>query len=356
MSPSKAQDASLLWMSVDAMGGDNAPAAIVEGAILGARLHGVGLLLVGQPTAIEAELRKHNTEGLSIEIVPAEDVIGMDEAATAVRKRKNASIVVAAKQVKEGKAQALIAAGSTGAAMAAALLYIGRVSGIERPAIAVTLPSQGTPCLLLDSGANADCTPEQLHQFAHMGSIFMEAVYGLKSPRVGLLNIGTEEGKGNLFVNEAFPLLQEDKTLNFIGNVEGRHIFLSGCDVAVCDGFTGNVALKSAEGVVTLFAKLLKKELTSHWLTKLSALFSKPAFMRAKKAVDHEEFGGALLLGIAGICVIAHGGSSPNAIQNAIRVAKQGHLGQVIEKVNVIDKNLNKITVVEAEESGTALV
>jgi phosphate acyltransferase len=332
MSPSETQDASLLWMSIDAMGGDDAPAAIVEGAVLGARLHNVGLKLVGQPKAIEAELRKHNIQGLSLEIIPADDVIGMDEAATAVRKRKDASIVVAAKQVKEGKAQALIAAGSTGAAMAAALLYIGRIPGIERPAIAVTLPSQGTPCLLLDAGANADCTPEQLHQFAHMGSIFMEAVYGLKTPRVGLLNIGTEEGKGNLFVNEVFPFLQEDSTLNFVGNVEGRHIF------------------------VTLFAKLLKKELTATWLTKLSALFSKPAFMRAKKAVDHEEFGGALLLGIAGLCVIAHGGSSPNAIQNAIRVAKQGHLGQVIEKVGVIDKSPKKLTLLKANESSTTLL
>lgn len=326
-------------IAIDAMGGDFAPEAIVEGAILGARLHKVAIQLVGQTDKIQAELAKHDTKGLSIELVQASEVIGMDEAATALRQKRDASIAVAAKQVGKKKAQGLVAAGSTGAAMAAALFNMGRIPGVERPAIGLVLPNWEQPCLLLDAGANADCTPDMLMDFARMGTVFMRALYQLPEPRVGLLNIGTEEGKGNTLCQAVYPRLRQEKTINFVGNVEGRHLFLGGCDVAVADGFSGNVALKSAEGVVTLFGKLMKHELTASPWAKVTGALAKPALARAKKHVDHEEFGGALLLGVKGVCVIAHGGSSPNAIQNAIRVAKQGIVQDVVARVQSISEN-----------------
>lgn len=322
-------------VSIDAMGGDYAPHEIVKGAIIGARNHGVALALVGDPAKIKAELSQLDTHGVTYEIVPAMDSIEMDESpATAIRRKKDASIVVAAKLIAEGRADALVAAGSTGAAMASCLFNVGRIRGVDRPAIAVTLPAQGSPCLLLDGGANADCLPEMLMQFAKMGNIFMQQVYGLPKPRVGLLNIGGEVGKGNAFVNTCFSLLEQEPGINFIGNVEGRDMFLGNVDVAVCDGFTGNVALKSAEGVATLLTRLIKEELGRGMVDQLGALLAKSALKRAKKRVDHEEFGGALLLGIKGIAVIAHGGSSAHAINNAIRVAKEAVDKRVLEKIS----------------------
>jgi glycerol-3-phosphate acyltransferase PlsX len=323
-----------VWIAIDAMGGDFAPHEIVKGAVLGARTYRVGIQLVGNPDAIRKELSQCDVQGLEIEIVPASEVIDMDEApSSAVRRKKDASIVVTAKQVGQGKAQAMVAAGSTGAAMASAFFYIGRIDGIERPAIGVTLPSLTTPCMLIDAGANAECTPSILQQFAHMGSIFMQNVYQIAQPRVGVLTNGSEEGKGNTLVKETYALLETDRAIHFIGNVEGRDIFLGNADVAVCDGFTGNVALKSAEGVASLLKKLIKAELTRNLPAKLVGLVAKPALARAIKRVDHEEFGGALLLGVNGICVIAHGGSSANAIKNAIRVAKEAIDRDVLGKI-----------------------
>ena len=270
----------------------------------------------------------------SYELIEATEVIDMGEApGVAIRKKRDASISIAAKQVKEGKAQGLVAAGSTGAAMAAAVFKIGRIPGVERPAIGIPMPSMDIPCLLLDAGANADCTANFLQQFAHMGRIYMQQMYSLSSPEVGLLNIGTEPGKGSEFSHEVFDLFKADSNLNFVGNVEGRNIFLGGCHVAVTDGFTGNVALKSAEGVATLLSRLLKREATSSFKNKLIGLLAKPLIKKAYKVVDHEEFGGALLLGINGTCVIAHGGSSNRAIVNAIRVAKQGIEAKVVEGI-----------------------
>lgn len=321
-------------IAIDAMGGDHAPHEIVKGAVLGARMHQVGIQLVGLPAKIEAELKDLNTQGLDIEIVPASEIIDMDESpATALRKKKDASIVVTAKCVAQGKAQAMVAAGSTGAAMASALFIIGRIEGVDRPAIGVVLPSLKQPCILIDAGANADCIPEMLIQFARMGSILMQNVYNNPSPRVGLLNIGEEAGKGNTFVNSAFKLLEHDHSINFIGNVEGRDMFLGNVDVAVCDGFTGNVALKSAEGSVIMLNTLLKEEMMRTLTTKAAGLLAKPAFTRVKNRLDPEEFGGALLLGIKGICVIGHGGSSAHAIQNAIRVAKEAIEADVLGKI-----------------------
>jgi glycerol-3-phosphate acyltransferase PlsX len=321
-------------IAVDAMGGDHAPREIVSGALLGAREYGVSILLVGKQQAIEAELEKHDTSGIDYRIVPADEVIGMDEAATAVRRKKSASINVTSTCVKKGEAQGMVAAGSTGAAMASATLYIGRIDGVDRPAIGVVLPSVSKSCLLIDAGANADCTPEMLIQFAVMGNIYMHEVYGLPKPRVGLLNIGKEEGKGNVFVNTAYEVLRKDNRYSFMGNVEGRDLFNGSVDVAVTDGFTGNVALKSAEGVMKMFGTVLKTEIKKSWRAKIGYMLLEPAFKYAMKQVDPEEKGGALLLGVNGICVISHGGSRARGIKNAIRVAKEAIAADVLGKIS----------------------
>ena len=320
-------------IAVDAMGGDHAPREIVSGALLGARASGVAILLVGNPDAIDAELKKHNTSGIEYAIVPAEDVIGMGEAATAVRRKKSASINVTSSCVKKGEAQGMVAAGSTGAAMASATLYIGRIKGIDRPAIGVLLPTLSKSCLLIDAGANADCTPAMLVQFAVMGNIYMQHVSGLGKPRVGLLNIGKEEGKGNAFAALAYDALRNDPRYHFTGNIEGRDLFNGSVDVAVTDGFSGNVALKSAEGVMKMFGSVLKTEMKRTLRTKLGYLLVEPAIRNAIRQVDPEEKGGALLLGINGVCVISHGGSRAKGIKNAIRVAKDAIVAGVVGRI-----------------------
>ncbi|HEY9688285.1 MAG TPA: phosphate acyltransferase PlsX [Coleofasciculaceae cyanobacterium] len=321
-------------IAVDAMGGDFAPHEIVDGAIQGSRESGVTVLLVGRADQIEAELAKHDTQGASYEVIPASEVVAMDEAATEVRRKRDASISVTAKCVKSGQAQGMVAAGSTGAAMAAATLYIGRIDGVDRAAIGVVLPSAAEPCLLIDAGANADCTPEMLTQFGVMGNIYMHNVYNVEQPRVGLLNIGEEQSKGNAFAHAAFQLLERDPRFHFIGNIEGRDLFNGGADVAVTDGFTGNVALKSAEGVMRMFKTILKAELMRDFRSKMGALMVKPYLAGAGKRVDPEEFGGALLLGVNGICVISHGGSRARGIKNAIRVAKESVDAGVLQKIS----------------------
>jgi glycerol-3-phosphate acyltransferase PlsX len=321
-------------IAVDAMGGDYAPHEIVKGAVAGARSQKVGILLVGQPDAIEKELAELDTNGLDLQVVPATEVIEMGESpATALRKKRNASVIVTAKCVARGEAQGMVAAGSTGAAMGSALLNIGRIDGIDRPAIGVTLPSLGHPCMLIDAGANSECIPEMLLQFGRMGSVFMHNVYNVPNPRVGLLTIGEEVGKGNSFVNEAYKLLEHDHTVNFIGNVEGRDLFLGNCEVAVCDGFTGNVALKSAEGVSKMLKTLLKQEFTKNIANQAIAMLVKPILSNVLNRVDPEEFGGALLLGIKGICVISHGGSHARGIENAVRVAREAVERDVLGKI-----------------------
>jgi glycerol-3-phosphate acyltransferase PlsX len=322
-------------IAIDAMGGDFAPREIVAGSLLGAREYGVEILLVGQPEAIEAELRQHDTQGVSYRIVPASEVIEMGESpATGLRKKKDASIIVTAKCVKNGEAQGMVAAGSTGAAMGAATLYVGRIEGIDRPAIGVFLPSSGARCLLIDAGANADCTPEMLVQFAVMGNIYMANVHNVVKPRIALLNIGEEDGKGNTFAHTAFDLLSRDPRIHFAGNVEGKEIFNGGADVAVTDGFTGNVALKSAEGVMKMFSTILKKEMKRSLFTLAGGALMKPAFDAAKKPADPEEVGGSLLFGIKGVCVISHGGSHALGIKNAIRVAKEAIVADVLGKIS----------------------
>jgi phosphate acyltransferase len=327
----------VVTIAIDAMGGDYAPSEIVKGAIDGAKRYQVKVLLVGKPEAIEAELKTACVGDAQYEIVPALESIDMGESPLqAIRKKKDASIVVTARCVADGRAQGMVAAGSTGAAMAAALFEIGRIEGIDRPAIGVTLPCLGSPTLLVDAGANADCEPEWLCQFAHMGSVFMQNVYNIPSPKVGLLNIGAEEKKGNAFSLQAHALLKQLPNINFMGNVEGRDLFLGGPDVAVCDGFTGNVALKSAEGISLMINKLLKQSMKAKPHRTIGALLARSGFTETKRQVDPEEFGGALLLGIKGVCVIAHGSSSGNAIKNAIRVANDGIQKDVVNKMRQV--------------------
>lgn len=324
-------------IAVDAMGGDHAPREIVKGAIWGAREYNIAVRLVGIPEEIREYLEKQeDTTGLDIEIIEATEVIEMGESPmTALRKKKNASIAVTARTVRSGDADGMVAAGSTGAAMASALLNIGRIDGVDRPAIAVPMPALGSHglSLMIDAGANADCIPEMLLQFARMGAIFVESVYGIDKPAVGLLNIGSEVGKGNSFVSAAYKLLEQDAGINFHGNVEGKDIFFGTTPVVVTDGFTGNVALKSAEGALRMFKTVLKKEIRRSTRAKAGYLLARPALENAAKFVDPEEHGGALLLGIRGLCVISHGGSKARGIKNAIRVAKEAVEKDVLGKI-----------------------
>lgn len=312
-------------IAVDAMGGDYAPEEIVKGAIQAAKEYKVALQLVGKTDKIEEELKKYDIKGLDIKLTHADEVIEMGESpGSAIRKKKNSSIVMAVDAVAKGESQALVAAGSTGAAMAASLFGLGRLPGIDRPAIAVTLPTMERPCILIDAGANASCEPHMLYQNAIMGSVFSQSIYGAENPRVGLLNIGEEASKGNSLTLATYKLLEDNKAnLNFIGNIEGRELFTGACDVVVCDGFVGNITLKVTEGVANMIVKKLKDELTSSFIAKIGALFAGPALLNLKKKSNYEEYGGALLLGIKGVCIIAHGGSKAYAIKNAIRVAKE---------------------------------
>ncbi len=314
-----------ITIAIDAMGGDYAPLEVVKGAVEAAKEYNVALQLVGQPDKINAELKKYDIKGLDIGITPAEEVIEMDEPpGVAIRRKKNSSIVVGVDSVAKGISHAFVSAGSTGAAMAASLFGLGRLPGIDRPAIAVVFPSMDKPVVLLDAGANSTCEPHMLYQFAIMGSIFSSYIIGVENPSVGILNIGGESSKGNTLAQNTYKLFaQNQDNINFIGNVEGREVFMGVSNVVVCDGFVGNITLKVAEGVAGMIMKMLKDELNSSFKAKLGAFIAKDAFMNLKKKADYQEYGGALLLGIKGVCIIAHGGSKAHAIKNAIRVAKE---------------------------------
>jgi glycerol-3-phosphate acyltransferase PlsX len=325
-------------IAIDAMGGDYAPEQIVKGAVLAAREYKIGLQLVGKVKLIELELAKYKTDDLDIIITQADEVIEMGEApGSAIRRKKNASIVVAVSAVSKGESQALVAAGSTGAAMAASLFGLGRLPGIDRPAIACVLPTMEGPVVLIDAGANSTCEPHMLYQFAIMGSIFSKCVIGVDKPKVGILNIGEESSKGNELVVNTYKLFaQQKEALNFIGNVEGRELFMGVSDVIVCDGFVGNITLKVTEGVARMVVKMLKDELKKSWVAKIGALIARSALMNLKKKSDYSEYGGALLLGLNGTCVIAHGGSQHDAIKNAIRVAKESIEKDVNGKISAM--------------------
>ncbi len=310
---------------VDAMGGDHAPQVVVDGAVQAARELGMEIILVGQRPAVQAELEKYDTAGLSLTVHHASEVIEMHEhPATAVRAKKDSSMVVGMELLKRRDGAAFVTAGHSGGALAAALFRLGRIRGIKRPALSVVFPSQ-TPqgyCLLLDIGANADCKPEYLLQFAIMGTIYAERVLGVPNPRVAIVSNGEEEGKGNQLVQETVPLLK-DSTLNFVGNAEGKDIVWGAADVIVTDGFTGNVVIKLAEGVSKFLLDVLKEEITSRSVSKVGGLLAKPAFDEVKRRLDYREYGGAPLLGVDGIVIVGHGRSDALAVKNAIRVAAQ---------------------------------
>ncbi len=312
-------------IALDAMGSDRAPKPEIEGAIHAARHYGVHVVLVGREPLIRAELgRIPAAASLPIQVVHASEVIAMeDKAVQAVRAKRDSSLRVGLRLVREGKASGFVTAGNTGAAMATAKMVLGGLPGVDRPALAAVIPTAvGTVAILLDVGANVDCKPQNLEQFAVMGEIYFRSMFGTRRPRVGLLSIGQEEGKGNDLTREAFPLLKQ-LPLNFIGNVEGRDLYNGKVDVIVADGFVGNVALKTSEGVANLVRATLKESLKATITRQVGYLLSRSAFADFKKRLDHTEYGGAPLLGVKGVCFITHGSSNANAIKNAIRVAAE---------------------------------
>src|ERR1700693_6245252 len=312
-------------IALDAMGSDRAPKPEIEGAIQAARHHGVSTLLVGNEPELRAELERYpSAAGLPIHIVHASEVITMeDKAVQAVRSKRDSSIHVGVRLVREGRAVGFVTAGNTGAAMATAKMVLGGIPGVDRPALAAVFPTAvNTVAILLDVGANVDCKPENLEQFSVMGEIYFRSMFGTRRPRVGLLSIGEEESKGNELTREAFQLLKQ-LPLNFVGNVEGRDIYSGKVDVIVADGFVGNVALKTSEGVANLVRATLKETLKATITRQVGYLLWRSAFADFKKRLDHTEYGGAPLLGVRGVCFITHGSSNMNAIKNALRVAAE---------------------------------
>lgn len=310
-------------VAVDAMGGDHSPGVEVEGAVAAAKKWQIPIVLVGDSARIEAELKKHSVVGADISIRHASEVVGMhDSASDAIRKKKDSSIRVAFNLVKNAEAQAVVSAGNSGATMAAGMFVLGRISGIDRPAIATILPNLADNTLVLDVGGNVDCKPQHLAQFALMGEVYARHVMGKPSPRVGLLSNGEEECKGNDLTREAHRLLK-GACPSYVGYLEGRDVYNGKADVVVCDGFVGNVVLKLSEGLADAIGSMLKQEISGRWLSKLGYLLAKPAFRAFKKKVDYAEYGGAPLLGIEGTGVICHGGSNSKAIQNAIYQAHE---------------------------------
>ncbi|MFQ6058198.1 MAG: phosphate acyltransferase PlsX [Anaerolineae bacterium] len=308
---------------LDAMGGDRAPQVVIDGAVQAAREYGVEILLVGREDVVRAELARHDTRGLSLPIVHANQVIEMEEhPAAAVKAKPDSSMVVGMDLVKEGQAQAFVSAGNSGGVMAAALFRLGRLRGIKRPALAAIFPLPSGPCLILDIGANTDCKPEWLLQFGLMGSVYMERVLGVARPRVGLLSNGEEETKGTMVVQQAHQLLKHSG-LNFIGNVEGKDVPAGMADVVVSDGFAGNVVIKLSEGLSKMLLSLIKEEIQSNPLAMLGGLLARPAFDQVRKRLDYAEYGGAPLLGVNGVVIIGHGRSNAKAIKNAVRMAMQ---------------------------------
>ena len=318
---------------VDAMGGDRAPFVVVEGAVEAAREHGVPVILVGDAEIVRAELAKYDTAGLPITVKHADEVVGMAEPPSqAVRRKRKSSMWIGVQLVKSGEAEAFVSAGNTGAAMAASVLSWGTLPGVERPAIAVLLPTLRGVTTMLDVGATVDCKPKHLAQFAVMGEIYASSILKRENPSVGLLSIGEEAGKGNDVIRETFAALKR-MPINFIGNLDGKEVYKGKADIVVCDGFIGNVALKISESVAEMISELLRAELTRTWRFRLGALLLKPAFANFKKTVDYSEYGGAPLLGVNGICIIGHGGSTAKAIRNAIRVAREFSAERVNERI-----------------------
>ncbi len=324
-------------MALDAMGGDHAPAAAVEGAVRAARAWGYEVQLVGREDVVWAELAKHSLEGIAhlLPVVHAPEVVEMHEhPAAAVRAKRHSSMAVGLGRVKSGEADGFVSAGNTGGVLATALLTLRRIEGItsERPALAAMIPTVDGACVFLDVGANVDCKPEWLAQFALMGSIYAEIALGKQDPSVATLSNGEEEGKGNAVLAEAIPLIRS-LPLRYVGNVEGKDVPAGLADVVVVDGFAGNIFVKGAEGVVAAFTELLRRELTSSPLRKMLAAGLRPAFRAVRQRLSYEEYGGVPLLGVNGVCIVGHGRSTPYAMQNALRAGARCVELRLVERI-----------------------
>jgi glycerol-3-phosphate acyltransferase PlsX len=320
-------------IAVDAMGGDHAPQINVDGAIAAAREFDISTLLVGPAKLLEGLLADSGYRGTAIEVVDATEVITMDDPATAaIRKKRNSSIRVAANCVRDGRAQGLVSAGHTGAAMVSAKMVIGTIEGVDRPALATILPNLSGHCLLLDVGANPDAKTQHFKEFAVMGSLYAQLAFGKKSPSIGLMSIGEEDSKGTDRTKEAFKSLKETG-LHFIGNVEGRDVFNGSVDVIVTDGFTGNVILKVSEALAEMVEKLLREEIKKTLKASVGFLLSRSAFRSFKSRLDYSEYGGAPLLGVKGCVIICHGRSTAKAVKNAIRFAAEFSRQHLAEKI-----------------------
>jgi glycerol-3-phosphate acyltransferase PlsX len=325
-------------IAVDAMGGDYAPRAAVEGAYAAAVEDGAAIVLVGQQEIVEAELQRlgyrgHVASDGSIEIVHAEEVVTMDDPATApLRKKRRSSIRVACELVEQGRAAAVVTAGHTGAAMTAAMKVMGTIPGVDRPALAAVLPNPSGRTVLLDVGANVSTKPHHLRQFAVMGHLYAQQVLGTATPRVGLMSVGEEEGKGTEFTREVFKVLK-DSGLNFVGNVEGRDVFAGTVDVIVCDGFVGNAVLKTAESLASMVGKMLEQELRRSLRTKVGAALAMPALREMRRRTDANQYGAAPLLGVHGGCFIGHGRSSAEGIRNSVKRAVEFCTHDVLDKI-----------------------
>jgi glycerol-3-phosphate acyltransferase PlsX len=316
------------------MGGDHSPAHEVDGAVMAARRWQIPIVLIGQTELLAQELANHDTQGLDIRVEHASEVVGMhDSASDAVRRKKDSSIRVAFNLLKEGRVNAVVSAGNSGATMAVGMFVLKRIQGIDRPAIATVVPNLKDQTLVLDVGGNVDCKPPHLVQFALMGSVYASQMLGKPSPRVGLLSNGAEESKGNELTREANQILKRT-SLNYVGYTEGRDIYNANVDVVVCDGFVGNVVLKVSEGLAEAIGAILREEFGSRLLSKLGYLLARPALKAFKKKVDYAEYGGAPLLGVQGTAMICHGSSNPQAIMNAIKMAHDSETHQVISKMS----------------------
>ena len=325
----------MVTIAVDAMGGDEAPQREIEGAIEAARAYNVKVLLVGREEVLRPELARHaEAGGLPVEVVHASEVVTMeDSAAKSLRTKRDSSIRVAARLVRDGGAQGFVSAGNTGAVMATAKTVQGMIPGVDRPALASAFPTlAGNPAVLMDVGANVDATARLLVQFAVMGEVYSRVIFHTDRPSVGLLSIGEEEHKGNEVTKTATPMLK-CLPINFIGNVEGRDLYSGAVDVIVCDGFVGNIVLKVSEGLADVVKQVLRETLNASPVRKLGALLSQSAFAEFRKRMDYSETGGAPLLGVKGVCIICHGSSNVNAIKNAIRIAAEFATGQVNRQI-----------------------
>ena len=332
---------------VDGMGGDFSPGAVVEGCILAIKEYDIEVIITGPEELIQKELNKHNYNKEKISIINATEVIGTNEhPVMAIRKKRDSSLNRALELVKHGGAEAIVSAGSTGAIMAGALFIVGRIKGIDRPALAPVMPGKNGPFMVIDCGANADCKPKNLLQFGLMGKIYFENILNTPNPSVGLINIGAEEEKGNELTKASYKLLKE-ANYNFVGNIEPRDIASGDTKVLVCDGFVGNTVLKMYEGVASNIFSIIKQEIMSSTVSKIGGILLKPVFKNIKAKFDYKEYGGAPFLGVNGVCIKAHGSSDAKAFKNAIKVAYDISYNKVIDKIKSELEQLNNIEIEE---------